>query len=176
MMNFKRCSTAVALLMATALPAFADEHMTTRVVTVPADFVVTEDQVVLQFAGDEALYVVSKATAAELCGLSDADFESVVDGTNVTVIYCENVDTVLLAERQAEMMPLTDFEDADDDDDDGDFGDDAEETALDEAADEDNEDPLDDLTEDDDVEAPADDTDGTGDSDSVEGEDVTTGQ
>jgi len=140
-MNFKRCSTVAALLMASAIPAVAQEVVTEiQPIEIPADVVVPENHILLQFTDTEGFFVVSYENAAEICGVTDEEFTLIAEEPSTGVIYCEELADPVLREtfvEQGMLVPLANFEDSDDDDDDGDFGDDAEETAVDEANDED---------------------------------------
>jgi hypothetical protein len=140
-MNFKRCSTVAALLMASAIPAVAQEVVTEiQPIEIPADVVVPENHILLQFTDTEGFFVVSYENAAEICGITEADFAIIAEDPATGLIYCEELADPVLRQtfvEEGRIVPLTDFEDSDDDDDDGEFADDAEETAVDEANDED---------------------------------------
>lgn len=184
MKNLKLSTAATAILMASAFPAFAQEAdaMDTEVmeIEIPEGTVVPPEHILLQFADrmDDGFFVVSYDDAAEICGITEAEFALIADNPSTGVIYCEELREAAVRDEfieEGRIVPLTNFEDEDDDDDDGNTGDDAEETAVDEAIDEANDDDnnLDDALQDDDVEAPEDDNDGGPDSDSAEEEDVT---
>lgn len=164
MTNFKRSTAAAALLIASAVPAFA-QTVTTTGIEIPEGVTVPDEHILLQFTDMEGFYVVSFDHAAELCGIGEPEFAAIAEDPSTGVIYCEELADVALRETAIEegrIVPLTDFEDADDDDDDGDFGDDAEETAEDEANDADGDGILDE--DDDDM----DDEDGLIDDDSAD--------
>lgn len=156
-MKYKLCSTAVGLMLASSIPAFAQTDAT------------PPGTIALTFEGDGVVYAVPYATAAELCDVSPTYFTRLAENPNTRVIYCNDVDDAQFATLidQGTVTPLVDFEDADDDDDDGDSGDDAEETAADEANDADGDGILDE--DDNDV----DDEDGLIDDDSAGVEDET---
>lgn len=95
MSMFKHCSTAVALVLASSVPAFAQDSAVTSL-ALPEGFVAPEGSVVLQFAGTEALYVVPDSVAAELCRVTEGEFAAVAE-SGVDVIYCEQLDEATFA-------------------------------------------------------------------------------
>lgn len=95
MSMFTRCSTAVALVLASSIPSFAQDF-DAATLALPEGFVAPEGSVVLQFAGTEALYIVPDSVAAELCRVTDGEFAAVVE-SGVDVIYCEQLDETTFA-------------------------------------------------------------------------------
>jgi hypothetical protein len=87
---FKRCSTAVALVLASSVPVLAQDSGEATL-TVPEGFVAPEGSIVLQFAGTDALFLAPYEVAAELCQVSEGDFATVAE-SGVDVIYCEQLD------------------------------------------------------------------------------------
>ncbi len=79
MTNFKRCATAVALVLGSSIPALAQE---------------LPDRVILAIEGTETGYRVPIEVAAELCGEIPADTLAAI-AADVDVIYCSIAETVV---------------------------------------------------------------------------------
>lgn len=79
MTNFKRCATAVALVLGSSIPALAQE---------------LPDRVILAIEGTETGYRVPIEVAAELCGEVPADTLATI-AANADVIYCSIAETVV---------------------------------------------------------------------------------
>lgn len=90
MSMLKRCSTALALVLASSVPALAQDSGVATL-AVPEGFVAPEGSIVLQFAGTDELFLAPYELAAELCQVSEGDFAAVAE-SGVDVIYCEQLD------------------------------------------------------------------------------------
>ncbi len=79
MTNFKRCATAMALVLGSSVPALSQE---------------TPDRVILAIEGTEIGYRVPIEVAAELCGEIPAETLAAI-ATDADLIYCTVAETVV---------------------------------------------------------------------------------
>jgi hypothetical protein len=116
MSMFKRCGTAMALVLASSVPVLAQDSDDATLV-LPEGFVAPEGSVVVQFAGTDTLFVAPYGTAAELCQVTEGDFAAIAE-SSVDVIYCEQLDEANLATftETEGVETLIDREAGDDDD------------------------------------------------------------